>query len=135
MPQGYFLAQELDFQWGRSRFGYFSGSPFLWLRLRKQRTIAYTRALNSSFGNLVAYWGARQGIERASYMSVYDNMADGPDWIDEFAQVLGAVLKGLDPIMRSKERLLEQLHSESAFSHRTDLIERVAALPESHQGS
>lgn len=133
-PDEYLLAQEIDFHWGRSVLDYFSGQPFLWLRLRK-RTAARTRALESSFGGQVAWFGSMLKVDRANFVSYYSNMGDGPEWIDEFDRVLGAVLDKLDIIMRNKALLLLFLRNNPTYQHRADLIEEIAALPESPQGS
>lgn len=134
MPNGYLLAQEIDFHWGRTRSGYFSGQPVLWLRLRK-RPQARTRAPASSVSESLARFGAMLDVDRANYVSYYSNMGDGLEWIDDFDRVLGAVVAKLDIIMRNKPLLLLFLRNDPTFRHRADLIARVAELSENSQGS
>lgn len=133
-PDGYLLAQEIDFHWGRSASVLFSGQPYLWLRHRK-RAVALTRAPESSFAALLSGVGGMLGVDRANFVSYYSNIGDGSEWIGEFERVLSAVLDKLDIIMRNKPLLLLFLRNDRTFRHRSDLIERVAALPENPQGS
>jgi hypothetical protein len=133
MPEGYFLAQEIDFHWGRSVLSYFSGQPYFWLRLRK-RAMARTRAVDSSFAGLLADFGTMLDVDRANFVSYYGNMGDGLEWIDDFDRVLGAVVANLDIIMRNKPLLLLYLRNDPTFRLRPDLIARVAELPENSQG-
>lgn len=134
MPDGYMLAQEIDFHWGRSPSVYFSGQPYFWLRLRK-RALARTRAIDSSFVGLLSGFGVMLDVDRANVVSYYGNMGDGPEWISEFDRVLGAVVSKLDFIMRNKPLLLLFLRNNPTFRLRADLIARVADLPENSQGS
>jgi len=134
MPEGYFLAQEIDFHWGRSAMSYFSGQPYFWLRIRK-RAMARTRVIDTSFPGLLSHFGVMLDVDRANFVSYYSNLGDGPEWISEFDRVLGAVVAKLDIIMKNKPLLLLFLRNDPTFRHRADLIARVAELPENSQGS
>lgn len=78
-------------------------------------------------------------VHRANIVSYYNNMSDGPEWIAEFDRVLGAVLTRLDLIMRNKPLLLLYLRNDPSFKLqsdlKSDLIARVAELPENSQGN
>ena len=89
----------------------------------------------SGFGLWLADFGARFGFEGAHQISHYNDSSANFRWFELFGDVLAHVVMHLDPILADADQLAEFLSTDPHFSRKTDLIARVAELPERPQGS
>jgi hypothetical protein len=109
-PEGYVRAQVVEFAGAGGRLGQFKLAPYLLLKGRAQRGAAALR--NHEFGALLSDFGVHAGVERANYISFYDNWFSTPDWLDLFERVLDAVLSRVEPVMNDQAGLQDFLDKD-----------------------
>jgi len=104
-PEGFVRAQVVYFHGSGGRFGNFKLAPIFELKGKATRGAAASR--KHLFSALLADFGMRVGVERANYISYYDNWFCDPDWFDLFERVLDGTLRSLETTMTNAEALQE----------------------------
>lgn len=106
-PEGFARAQIVFFHGAGGRLGNFRLAPYLDLKGKAVRGAAASR--EHVFGALLADFGMRLGVERANYISFYDNWFADSDWFELFERVIDRVLNSLEPTMTDESRMREFL--------------------------